>query len=53
MVIPEMWQELKSGTSTNEFVTQALSGFPWLTTSFGQLPRTRSETFEMGFQEYL
>ena len=53
MVIPEMWQELKSGTSTNEFVNQALSGMPWLTTSFGQLPRTRSETFEMGFQEYL
>jgi hypothetical protein len=53
MVTPDMWDELQNGSSTNEFVTQALNGWPWLTTSFGQLPRTRSETFEMGFEEYL
>jgi hypothetical protein len=49
----ESWEELKMMDSTNEFVTQVLSGYPWLDTSYGQLPRTRGETFELGFGEYL
>ena len=53
MLSQDMWDELKSGSSTNEFVTQALMGWPWLNTSYGQLPRTRSESFVLGFDEYL
>lgn len=53
MVTPDMWAELKTMDSTNQFVNEALSGFPWLNTSFGKLPRTRSETFEVGFQDYM
>lgn len=47
------WNLLKTSDSTNEFVNDALAGLPWLRTSFGALPRTRAEIFEVGAQEYL
>jgi len=47
------WDDLKFADSTNEFVNDALEGLPWLRTSFGKLPRTRAETFEVGTQDYM
>jgi len=52
-VLASDWELLKSSTSTNDFVNDALAGLPWLRTSYGTLPRTRTETFELGTQEYL
>jgi hypothetical protein len=52
-IIPELWNILKTGSSTNDFVNDALKGLPWLRTSYGTLPRTRAETFEVGATEYL
>jgi hypothetical protein len=52
-IVTELWEILKVGTSTNDFVNDALAGLPWLRTSFGTLPRTRAEIFEVGTQEYL
>lgn len=52
-VSADMWNDLKSGVSTNEFINTALSGMPWGITSYGQLPRTRTDSFDLGFEEYL
>jgi len=52
-VLASDWELLKSSTSTNDFVNDALAGLPWLRTSYGTLPRTRTEIFELGTQEYL
>jgi len=52
-VLPEMWDMLKTANSTNDFVNDALLGLPWLRTSYGTLPRTRAETFEVGVQEHM
>lgn len=52
-VTTDMWDDLKSRLSTNDFVTDTLSGFSWQITSYGQLPRTRTDSFEVGFEEYL
>ena len=49
----DLWEQLKTGSSTNDFVNDALMGLPWLRTSYGTLPRTRAETFEVGATEYL
>ena len=46
-----LWDELKSMPSTNDFVEGALLGFPWDNTSYGELPRTRAQIFQVGFNE--
>ena len=51
MVTPDMWEELKDADSTNSFVTSTLNGWPWLETSYGLLPRTRTDSFGVGFLE--
>lgn len=52
-VTKDMWQQLKSTDSTNDFVTDMLAGVPWLETNYGLLPRTRGESFEVGFLDNL
>lgn len=53
LVTPDMWEQLKLMDSTNDFVNDALAGLPWLRTSYGQLPRTRTDSFEIGVQDFL
>jgi hypothetical protein len=50
-IAPELWDQLKTMDSTNEFVNDALAGHPWLKTSYGLLPRTRNDSFGVGFLE--
>lgn len=45
-VTDEMWEQLKTSTSTNDFVTTVLYGWPWIETFYGALPRTRDEAFK-------
>ena len=46
-VPPDMWDEgLKVARSTNEFVQEALLGWPYKKSTFGSLPRTRPEGFD-------
>ena len=52
-VTPEMWQLLKVMDSTNDFVNDVLEGLPWARTSYGMLPRTRTDSFEIGVQDFL
>lgn len=52
-VSEDMWEDLKGGISTNDFVNDALSSTPWEITSYGRLPRTRTDSFDLGFEEYL
>ena len=49
----EMWNELRSSSSTNDYVTTTLSSWPWQVVNYGALPRTRGQHFELGFDEYL
>jgi hypothetical protein len=52
-VTPEMWDELKSAPSTNDYVNTVLAGWPWMVINYGALPRTRGQHFELGFDDYI
>jgi hypothetical protein len=50
-VTQDMWDELKSIDSTHTFINTTLGGWQWEKTSYGQLPRTRPQSFNLGTQE--
>jgi len=47
----DMWSDLVNAASTNDYVNTVLSGWPWQVVNYGNLPRTRSQHFELGFEE--
>ena len=47
-----LWEQLKTMDSTNDFVNDVLDGLPWARTSYGKLPRTRIDSFEIGVQDF-
>ena len=50
-VTKEMWDELKGIDSTHTFLNTTLMGWQWEKTSYGQLPRTRNQSFNQGQEE--
>lgn len=50
-VTPDMWSILTNSLSTNDYVDTVLASWPWQVVNYGNLPRTRSQNFELGFEE--
>jgi len=47
-----LWDDgLKTALSTNEFIQEALLGYHYTVSSFGDLPRTRDDSFNIGTTE--
>ena len=43
-----MWEALRMAYSTHTYVNTFLAGWDWSETSYGQLPRTRGNSFSQG-----
>jgi hypothetical protein len=50
-VEPDVWQALKTSTSTTAFLDSYLDGWPWSKTTYQNLPRKRPEQFQLGAGE--
>jgi hypothetical protein len=48
---PDVWQALKTSTSTTAFLDAYLDGWPWSKTTYQNLPRKRPEQFQLGAGE--
>ena len=46
-----MWDLLVNSSSTNDFIHDSLDPWPWQVVNYGNLPRTRGQHFELGFDE--